>query len=243
MDRFSRIRRLIGNNNFNELQCKKITIIGLGAVGSYVVEALARAGLSNIRVVDFDVIKISNINRQLFALESTLGKYKVDAAVERIRQINPDCNVEGYKIFAHKDTLEEILDNNPDIVIDAIDSVAPKTALLYELYFRNIKTISSMGAALRTDPGKIRCTDLFDSKKCRLAKIIRKKLKRLGVGRGITCIYSEEITEVFNNVYEDISETEFFRGRKRSVMGSLSTITGIFGLWIANEAILRLLKE
>jgi len=251
MERFSRTQQLLGEENFQLLQSRIVTIVGLGAVGGYVVEGLARAGVRHLRIVDFDTVQMTNVNRQLIALESTLGQAKVTATKERILAINPECKVEALQLFAADETLEQILFPRPDLLIDAIDSVNPKTQLLQRAYIEKIPTISSMGAALRTDPTLIRSADLFDTRSCPLAKHLRKRLRKRGVGTGITCVYS---TEKINFDYKDqnrkvsaeaaIGETPFSeRGRKRNVLGSLPTITGIFGLTIANMAILRLSQQ
>ena len=244
MDRFIRTERLLGEERFQLLQSKMVTVVGLGAVGGYVVEGLVRAGVRHIRVVDFDTIQPSNLNRQIFALETTLGRPKNEVARERVLAINSDCRIEALQLFAGDDTLDQILDPQPDLLIDAIDSLNPKTQLLHEAYQRKIPTISSMGAALRTDPTLIRSGDLFSSSNCPLAKHLRKRLRRRGVGEGISCVYSvekidfayqlpEEETNVGDTPYSD-------RGRQRNILGSLPTITGIFGLTIANQAIMKL---
>lgn len=245
MDRFIRTQRLLGEERFQLLQSKMVTVVGLGAVGGYVVEGLVRAGVSRLRLVDYDTIQPSNLNRQIIALETTLGRPKVEVARERVLAINSECQVEALQLFASDDTLSQILDPEPDLLIDAIDSLNPKTQLLHEAYLRKIPTISSMGAALRTDPTFIRSGDLFSSSNCPLAKHLRKRLRRRGVGKGISCVYSiekidfdyqlpEEETSVGDTPYAD-------RGRQRNILGSLPTITGIFGLTIANQAIMRLL--
>jgi tRNA A37 threonylcarbamoyladenosine dehydratase len=246
MDRFKRTLRLLGEERFRRLQTKQVTVVGLGAVGGYVIEGLVRAGVTRLHIVDFDTIQPSNLNRQILALETTIGRSKTEVAKERILAINSDCLVQADNIFAGEESLEQILTPQPDLLIDAIDSLNPKTQLLHGAYNRNISTISSMGAALRTDPALIRSGDLFDSSNCPLAKHLRKRLRRRGVGRGIACIYSIEKTDFDYNLQEDDDEinnapTPFSdRGRKRNVLGSLPTITGIFGLTIANQAIMQL---
>ena len=246
MDRFIRTQRLLGEERFRLLQSKMVTVVGLGAVGGYVVEGLVRAGVSHLRVVDFDTIQPSNLNRQIFALETTLGKPKAEIARERILAINSDCHIEALQLFAGDDTLDQILDPEPDLLIDAIDSLNPKTQLLHEAYLRKIPTISSMGAALRTDPTLIRSGDIFSSSNCPLAKHLRKRLRRRGVGEGISCVYSVEKTDFDYELPKEevnVGDTPYAeRGRQRNVLGSLPTITGIFGLTIANEAIMRLSK-
>jgi len=244
MDRFIRTQRLLGEERFRLLQSKMVTVVGLGAVGGYVVEGLVRAGVSRLRVVDFDTIQPSNLNRQIFALETTLGRPKTEIARERVLAINSDCHIEALQLFAGGDTLDQILDPEPDLLIDAIDSLNPKTQLLHEAYLRKIPTISSMGAALRTDPTLIRSGDIFSSSNCPLAKHLRKRLRRRGVAEGISCVYSVEKTDFDYELPKEevnVGDTPYAeRGRQRHVLGSLPTITGIFGLTIANQAIMRL---
>jgi tRNA threonylcarbamoyladenosine dehydratase len=226
------------------LQGKTVLIAGLGAVGSYAVEGIARLGIGNIRIADFDTISRSNINRQLFALESTIGRQKTEVANERIIDINPDCHVQVMNLFVHKDTMNKLTAGPPDLIIDAIDSLNPKIELLAFAYKNNIPVISSMGAALRTDPSKIRSGDVFDTTKCPLSRQVRKRLRNRGVGRGIDCVYSTESVNFTYTDPEDEHEGEdlYKRGLKRRVLGSLPTIPGIFGLILANMAYRKLLN-
>ena len=245
-ERFGRIRKLLGEERFSRLQCSRVTLVGLGAVGGYVAEGLARAGVGHLRLVDYDIIQPTNINRQILALDSTLGEQKVVAASRRIIDINPHCFVETLPVFVAEETLEMVLNPAPDLLIDAIDSLNPKTQLLAGAYFRRIPTLSSMGAALRTDPGKVQMGDLFDSHNCPLARHLRKRLRRRGVGRGIRAVFSSEKVD-FDYQQEDEEPTSSApyadRGRKRNALGSLPTLTGIFGLILANEALLQLASE
>ena len=246
--RFLRISRLIGDQALDRLSHSFVVIVGLGAVGGYAMEALARSGIGHFRLVDFDTVGITNINRQILATESTLGKKKVTVAKERILDINNEAIVESCDLFAHEESLDQIFAGSPDIIIDAIDSLAPKLALLEGAWKQNIVTISSMGAALRRDPSKIACADLMDTKGCPLARQVRAKLKRRGVGRGIVAIYSTEKVDYEYKDPEEETQAEYNeqildRGRKRKVLGSLPTITGIFGLTAANEAINQLVEE
>ncbi len=246
MERFSRTRCFLGEEKFKKLQKAAVTIVGLGAVGGYAAEGLARAGVGRLRLVDFDTIQLSNINRQILALENNIGQAKVAVARDRIRQINPKCRVDALQVFAAEESLDKILTPKPDFLIDAIDSLNPKIQLLSGAYRRDIPIFSSMGAALRTDPAKISTGDIMTSNHCPLAKHVRNRLRRHGIEGGIDCIYSTERvifdyqgpeqTETPASEYED-------RGRKRNVLGSLPTITGIFGLILANEVILRLTQE
>jgi len=218
--------------------------VGLGAVGGYVVEGLARAGVGGLRLIDYDTIQPTNINRQILALESTLGQPKASAALARVQQINPDCLVEALPAFVGEETIGTLLEPAPDLLIDAIDSLNPKVQLLAGAYERRIPTLSSMGAALRTDPTKIRLADIFDTDNCPLARFVRKRLRRQGIGRGIRCVYScERVDFDYSQPNEElkIGDTPYAeRGRARNVLGSLPTVTGIFGLTLANEAIMQL---
>jgi len=247
MRRFLRIGRLLGEPSLTTLSEAHVVIVGLGAVGSYALEVLARSGVGHLRLVDFDTVGITNINRQLLATDSTIGRNKVSVARERVMDINPEAEVEALQLFAHEDTLSVILAPPVDLVIDAIDSLTPKLALLEELYRRGIPTISSMGAALRTDPSKITTGDLMDTKGCPLAKQVRTKLRRRGIGRGIFTVYSTEpvhfeYREPEEETHAEHNEQILDRGRVRKVLGSLPSITGMFGLRIGHEAVSRILE-
>lgn len=247
-DRFLRISRLLGEETVNLLHDKFVVIVGLGAVGGYAEEALVRSGVGRLRIVDFDTVSITNINRQLLALESTIGRNKVDIARERVLDINPDIQVEALKLFAHEDTLDTILAGKPDLVIDAIDALNPKCALLQGTYERGIPIISSMGAALRRNPALVRTGELMDTWGCPLARQVRTNLRKRGIGRGIEVVFSPEKVQFDYKEPEDEERTEFNeqimdRGRKRKVLGSLPTITGIFGLTLANLALNRLVGD
>ena len=240
-ERFARIERLLGSDGLSKLQSSYITVVGLGAVGGFATEALARSGVGRLRLVDFDVFTPGNINRQIGALSSTLERPKVEVYAERVKDINPECIVEPVEIFAHTESFDHIFNDAPDIVIDAIDSFNPKVELLNYLQSHNIPVISSMGAALRRDPSKINVDLLTNTTCCPLAKLLRKHLRRRGAGTDILCVYSTETrTELPKDgvACETESEDNYYdRGRKRRELGSMPTITGIFGLTIANKVI------
>lgn len=244
MERFIRTQRLLGEERFQLLQEKRVTVVGLGAVGGYVVEGLVRAGVCHLRLIDHDTIQPSNLNRQIIALETTLGRPKAEVARERALAINSACHIDARQLFACDETLGQILDPAPDLLIDAIDSLNPKTQLLQQAYLRQIPVISSMGAALRTDPACIRTGDLFATAGCPLAKHLRKRLRRRGISQGISCVYSTERIDFDYRSPEEEAQVDDApssdRGRPRNILGSLPTITGIFGLTIANLAIMRL---
>lgn len=243
-DRFTRIRHLIGETAVNQLAEAFVTVVGLGAVGGYAVEALARSGVGRLRLVDFDRVQPTNFNRQLYALEPNLGRLKVEVAAERVKQINPVCQVEAMEIFVHEDTVDHILSGPPDLVIDAIDALNPKVQLLASVRRRGIPVVSSMGAALRTDPSQIRVGPLTETRGCPLARLIRKRLRRLNVPLDLTCVYSMESMPTRSHSAisdESTSEDILERGRPRRPLGSLPTITGIFGLCAANAALQKLI--
>lgn len=245
MERFTRTRTFLGEQRFTMLQKSHVTIVGLGAVGGYAMEALVRAGIGKMTLVDFDRIQISNINRQLLATELSIGQAKVNAAKARATSINSAININALNIFAAKESLDDIFMSKPDILIDAIDSMNPKVQLLTGAIERQITTFSSMGAALRSDPAKIKSGDLSETTCCPLAKRVRKMLRRhSGIESGITCVYStEKVDFEYTQAAPDENElpVEFSdRGRQRNVLGSLPTITGIFGLTLANLAIMHL---
>ncbi len=243
MERFSRIIQLIGETEFRKLTGKTVTIIGLGAVGSAAAEGLARSGIKHFRLVDFDKIALSNVNRHIAALESTIGIPKVKAVGSRIRDINPEACIEEMEIFAHRESFGKIFDNTPDLVIDAIDSLGPKIELVTYCYENSLEIISSMGAALRTDPLKIRRGDLFDTDICPLARNMRKYLRRKGITGGIKCVYSEEIpVKTGMRPPEGDEEVDFVRGRERNILGSYPSVTSVFGMVIADTGVKTLLE-
>lgn len=241
--RYSRILQFVGEDGLQRLHRARVLVVGLGAVGSYAVEGLARAGIGNLRLVDFDTVSASNINRQLYALESTVNRLKCDVARERVADINPDCRVEALKIFVHADTMEEIFaEFEPDFVVDAIDSLEPKVELIAAVCNRGIPFISSMGAALRTDPTQIRIGLLSEVIHCPLARMVRKRFRRRGISADCVCVHSSEDISAVRRVCLGAPEPPTFerRGRARHVLGSLPTITGIFGLTIANYVIQKI---
>lgn len=244
--RFTRTRLLLGDQAFTRLTGAHVAVIGLGAVGGYAVEGLARAGVGRLTVVDFDTIQPSNINRQILALESTIGQAKAVAARQRILEINPACRVDAVICFADAETIGDILALHPDVVIDAIDSLNPKVQILSACHHHQVTVFSSMGAALRRDPRHIKIGDIAQTNRCPLARRLRKRLRSAGITSGITCVYS---TEPVDFDYQPPADTQRSdgdstkRGRSRRTLGSLPTLTALFGLILANEVILWLGRE
>ena len=239
MNRFARLELLIGAAGLERLRRARVTVVGLGAVGSYVVEGLARAGVGSLRLVDFDEVRPSNINRQLYALDSTLGRPKVTVAAARVADINPQCTVEPLRLFVDARTAAAVLTPPPDVLVDAIDSLSPKVELIAAAHALGVRTISVMGAALRTDPSLIRVADLAETRCCPLARFVRKRLAKRGIHRGVLCVFSIEPIPKSSRSTAPSGEDEepHVRGRRRWPLGSLSTLPGIFGLWAATEAI------
>lgn len=244
MNRFLRTKMLLGDDAMHRLASAHVVIAGLGAVGGYAMEGLARAGACHMRLVDFDTVSPTNINRQLLALDSTIGQPKVELAASRVRDINPNCKVEAMRTFLHTDTLDVILAGRVDMVIDAIDALLPKVELIAACIERNIPIISSMGAALRRDPSFIKVGPLKKATHCALARRVRKMLRRRSLPADITCVFSAEPTgDLEETAMAEIEQSEqgvVERGRRRRSLGSLPTITGIFGLTMANAAIMAI---
>lgn len=238
MEQFLRTRLLLGNEKLERLHKATVLVVGLGAVGSYALEALARAGVGRLRLADFDKIKKTNINRQLLALHSTIGRPKAEVARERVLDINPACDVKALEVFAAPESFETLFADRPDIVIDAIDAVNPKTQLLAYCHGHGIPVICSLGAALRTDAFSIAFGDLFESFGCPLGYRLRRRLRGQGINSGIMCVYSTQECTLKGIHPDEVKESsDFSRGRTRMVLGSMPTITGIFGLTIAHKAI------
>lgn len=244
MEQFSRTELLLGEKALKKLQRASVTVLGLGAVGAQCAEALARAGVGKFCLVDFDVIKPSNINRHIWAFHSTVNTPKAILGRERIADINPEARAEAEILFVDQETIKGLLARGTDLVIDAIDSLNPKVQALEACWRAGVPVISSMGAATRTDPFAVRHTDLMDTTHCPLAKRVRQLLKDRGVGRGIRAVYSFEpsnISALSPDCQKDPDDHP--RGRPRRKMGSLSTLTGIFGLTLAHAALAHFLPE
>jgi tRNA A37 threonylcarbamoyladenosine dehydratase len=246
-DRFRRLRLMVGDSGLDALAGSFVVVAGLGAVGGYAVEALARAAVGRLRLIDFDVVCVTNINRQIYALQSTIGIKKTQLAAQRVREINPKCQVETLDCFIHTDTMEQVLAGKPDLIIDAIDSLAPKVELISAIKQRGMLSISSMGAALRDDPSQIRYGQLEDVQYCPLAAMLRKRLRRRDISLDVPCVYSlqpaiKSALACPTGENTNIPRGEI-RGRERKILGSMPTIPAIFGLTIANQAIKMLTEK
>lgn len=232
---------MLGKEACGQIRDSFVMVVGLGAVGSYAVEGLVRAGVGRIRLVDFDKVQPSNINRQLYALGSTIGRAKCEIARERILDINPSCRVEAINGFVDSESVQGYLEDAPDIVIDAIDSLNSKVELISAVRMRGIPLISCLGAAMRFDPTCVRVAPLEETTGCPLGRAVKKRLRRRGVPLDFPCVYSEEPLPnplPLAAPTDVLGETPLLeRGRIRNTLGSMPTITGIFGLTAANMAI------
>jgi tRNA A37 threonylcarbamoyladenosine dehydratase len=241
-DFFIRNRMLYGEEGFARLQRSFIAVVGLGGVGSYAAEAMVRAGIGKLRIVDCDRITPSDVNRQLIALSTNQHMPKVKAAEERYRQINPAMQVDSRLAFFHQDTEAELITNDLDYVIDAIDSLNPKLELIRWCQERGIPLISSMGASGRTDPCQIRIATLENTTNCPLARTLRRHLHRRGIGTDIPVVYSTEPVRKVAPIPElpSLKTTgTYLRGRNRQILPSHPTLPAIFGLMAANYVILH----
>lgn len=234
---FERTRILVGEGGVARLNNARVLVAGLGGVGSFAAEALARAGVGHLTLVDHDRVAPSNLNRQLLALHSTLGRPKVEVMGERVRDINPDCDLVLLDRFIHGDTVDDLLATGFHAVVDAIDSLSSKTALIAAAYGARIPLVSSMGAGGRRDPTRIRSGDLMDSAGCPLARVVRQRLRRRGVGRGLLAVWSDEPPA------PPLPPEPTGRGRPRVVNGTLSYLPALFGITLAGLVIQRVVLE
>jgi tRNA A37 threonylcarbamoyladenosine dehydratase len=224
---FERSHILLGDEGVERLKQAHVLIAGMGGVGSFTSEALARMGIGKLTLIDHDVVSGSNINRQLVALNSTLGLAKADVMAERIRDINPDCQITIIKEFLTPDSVIELLTPEFDVTVDAIDSMSSKAALIETAWRKKITLFSSMGAGGKLDPTLIRTGDIMDTSICKLAKQLRGHLRRRGVGRGIQTVYSIEPP------MPPLPPEPVSHGRPRAVNGTVSYLPSIFGLTLA----------
>lgn len=249
MNQFSRTELLIGKEGIEKLNNAKVAIFGIGGVGSYVVEGLVRAGVQNFILVDDDKVCLTNLNRQIIATRSTIGKAKVEVAKERILDINPKANVEIYQEFFMPDS-KEILDDSVDYIVDSIDTVTAKIELVMRANKLNIPIISSMGTGNKLDPTRLEVSDIYKTSVCPLAKVMRKELKQRGIKK-LKVVYSKE-DPIKPQETEEIScknhcvcppGTKRKCTAKNQVPGSISFVPSVAGLIIAGEVIKDLIKE
>ncbi len=229
----SRTRTLLGDAAVDRLAAAKVVVIGVGGVGGYTVETLARSGVGNIKVVDADDVAESNINRQLISLNSTVGQSKVDLFAARCLDINPQINIEAEKVFVTPENVADIIGNDADFVIDAIDTVAPKMAVITYCLSHNIPIISSMGAGGRVHPEQVTYCDIRETSEDGLARAVRQRLKKAGIKKKLKVVASREAPRRRSVITLE-------ERNKRSSFGTLMSIPAIFGIFLANHVILKL---
>ena len=239
LNQFSRTELIIGKEGLEKLHNAKVAIFGIGGVGSFVVEALARAGIENFILIDNDTVSITNLNRQLIATQKTLGKYKVDVMKERILEINPDAKVTIYKEFYMPDSNSNIIDKTIDYVVDAIDTITAKISLVMECNKLNIPIISSMGTGNKLKPEMFEIDDIYNTSVCPLAKVMRKELKAREIKK-LKVLYSKE--EPIKPNPELLEEMIDKDDTKKQVPGSISFVPSCAGLIIAGEVVKDLIK-
>ncbi len=250
--RFSRMQLLVGKTAMEQLAGASVAVFGVGGVGSYATEALARAGVGSLTLVDFDDICATNINRQIHALEDTVGRSKVEVMAERCCQINPGCQVIPKYAFYQAETALELLPSGYDYVLDCIDHITAKLHLIETCVKRRIPVISSMGAANKLDPTQIKVADISATEKCRLARIIRKELRQRAITQGVQVVYS---TEEFRPLSDEAhvcadncicphrEEQRWSCSDRRVILGSSSYIPPIFGLTMAGVVVQQLMGK
>ncbi len=245
----SRTELLIGKEALDKLKTSKVMVFGIGGVGSFTVEALVRAGISNLILVDDDTVCLTNLNRQIHATYDTISKNKVDVMKERILSINKDCIVETKQIFVKPEDLESIIPNDIDYVVDAIDTISSKIALAVYCENKGISLISSMGTGNKLNPAEFKIADIYKTKVCPLAKVMRYELKKRGVKK-LKVVYSEEMPR--KPKVEDVVTCKtgcVCTGgtkkctAKRQIPGSISFVPPVAGMIIASEVVKDLVKE
>lgn len=245
----SRTELLIGKDGLNKLKDSKVIVFGIGGVGSFTVEALVRAGVGTIVLVDDDTICLTNLNRQIHATYDTVGKVKVEAMKDRVLSINKKCNVIIHQVFVTKENIPEIITDDIDYVVDAIDTVSAKIALVEYCNEKGIKIMCSMGTGNKFDPTQFKIADIYDTKVCPLAKVMRYELRKRGI-RSLKVVYSEEIPT--KPKQEDVVTCKtgcVCTGGskkcaiKRQIPGSISFVPAVAGMIIGGEVINGLLKE
>lgn len=228
--RFERTALLFGTEAMEKLKNKRVLIVGTGGVGSFVSEGLARCGIGALTLLDFDTVDITNINRQIIALTSTVGRKKAQVCAERVKDINPECNVKALDMFYNEETSESVFAEKYDYIVDAIDIVSSKLHLIESAHKRNIPIISALGTGNKTDPLRFKITDISKTSVCPLAKVVRYELRKRGINH-TKVLYSDEIP---------VKVPQPENGKR--VVASNSFTPSVAGLLIAREVVLDLIK-
>jgi len=237
MEWSSRTELLLGKDKYEKLKKSHVLVVGLGGVGSYSAETLARAGIGELTIVDNDVVKSSNINRQLLALKSTEGKLKVEVMRDRLLDINPDIKINAISKFLKGNDIPQLLETEYDYVIDAIDTLSPKVFLIVNTIRQNYPLISSMGAGAKTDPSKIQIVDISKSYNCPLARMIRKRLNKFNIKSGFDVVFSPEPADKNSVVFVEDEQN------KKTTTGTISYMPAMFGIMAAARVIEKLTSK
>lgn len=250
LHRFSRTEILVGSDGLEKLKQASVAVIGLGGVGAYSAEALCRAGIGRLSLIDFDDICLTNINRQLHAMDGTVGRAKAAVMAERLSLINPAAEIIPVKEFYGADSSQYIFSTHYDYVVDAIDHFTSKLHLIKSCHERQIPIISSMGAAMKLDPTKVQVADISKTHACRMARSMRKLLRKEGINSGVKVVFStEEYREPAiadagckgDCICPNKEEQRFSCEHRRVILGSISYLPGIFGLTMAGVVVNELL--
>ena len=236
LNRFSRTELIFGKDALQRLAEARVAVFGVGGVGGHAVEALARSGIGALDIFDSDKVSLTNINRQIIALESTVGQYKVDAVAARIRDINPDCIVNAHRVFYGPDTAPMFDFSLYDYVVDAVDTVSAKLCIIENAYAKSVPVISSMGAGNKVDPTAFEVADIYETSVCPLARVMRYELKKRGIKR-LKVVYSKEppVSPDPQALSECLGE-----GTKKQPPGSNAFVPSVAGLIIASEVVKEL---
>lgn len=233
---FDRTKLLIGEEGYQILKNSNVSVLGIGGVGSFTAEALIRAGVGSITIVDHDIVDITNINRQIHALNSTIGEAKVSVMQKRLKDINPEAEIRAEKVFCTPDNIKELLLGQYDYIVDAIDNITGKLAIIEYAVTNKISVISSMGAANKLSNQNFQVVDISETKVCPLAKVMRRELRNRGISSGVKVVYSPDPI-----IKPDKIKLVNTSG-KREIPGSISYVPPVAGLIIAGEVIRDLLK-
>lgn len=240
-DQYSRTRLLIGRRGMEKLRSARVALFGLGGVGGYAAEALARAGIGHIDLIDDDTVSLTNLNRQLLATHSTIGEYKVDIAAKRIADIDPSIEVRTFKTFYLPETADRFDFSGYDYVLDAIDTVTGKLALIAQAKAAGTKVISCMGTGNKMDATGFLVADISKTSGCALARIMRKECAKRGI-KGVKVVYSKELPLTPTQDPDDPLEPQREGSSRRSTPGSNAFVPGVAGLIMAGEVIKDLSK-
>ena len=235
-EQFSRTAILLGAEAVEKLNRARVAVFGIGGVGGYTVEALARCGVGSLDLIDSDTVSVSNINRQILATHSTVGRLKVDVARDRVLDINPDCVVRTYPCFYLPDTADQFDFTQYDYIVDCIDTVTGKLQLVERAVAAGTPIICSMGTGNKLDPAAFQVADISKTSMCPLARIMRKELKKRGIDH-IKVVYSQE-----EALAPAVDEEELKRTGKRQIPGSVAFVPGAAGLVLAGEVVKDLIR-